>query len=301
MLIDNINLNQLRVFGSVYRTKSMTLAARELYITQSGVSQHIKALEDVLKVKLFDRYNRKLVPTRAAIELYRGCQNSLIAIEQSLSKINRGEETLSGTVSIGMPIEFGNSLIIPHLQKFSQKNPAVDFIFRVGFASEMNEAILQGELDFAFVDTFHLDSKIESNKVFEEKLLLCATKDYVHSKKLKSLTVDSLAKMEFIAYQPDQPVLRLWFQQNLRLRKFKLNVRATIMDVQGVSRLIVHHMGVGVLPEYVVKKMQASGIKLHVFKGSSKGARNSISVAYLKNKTWLPAAEAAKDYLLSKL
>jgi len=55
MLIDQINLNQLRVFESVYRTKSMTHAARELHLTQSGVSQHIKALEDVLTLKLFDR------------------------------------------------------------------------------------------------------------------------------------------------------------------------------------------------------------------------------------------------------
>lgn len=279
----------------------MTLAAQNLFITQSGVSQHIKALEDVLNVRLFDRYNRKLVPTRAAIELYAGCQNSLIAIEQSLTKINRGEESLSGTVSIGMPIEFGNSIILPKLVKFGAKNPDVNFTFRVGFASEMNEALLQGDLDFAFVDTFHLDSKIESEKVYEEKLVLCASKEYFLKKKIKGLTTATIGKLDFIAYQEDYPVLKMWFQQNLKMRKLKLNIRGVIMDVQGVAKLVLNHAGVGVLPEYVVKKMQESGNKLHIFKGGPKGAKNTISVANLKNKTWLPAAEEAKKYLLERL
>ena len=55
MLIDQLNLNQLRIFESVYRTQSMTQAAVELGLTQSGVSQHIRALEDVLGLSLFDR------------------------------------------------------------------------------------------------------------------------------------------------------------------------------------------------------------------------------------------------------
>jgi DNA-binding transcriptional LysR family regulator len=43
MIIDHINLNHLRIFQSVYKTQSMTTAAGELHLTQSGVSQHIKA------------------------------------------------------------------------------------------------------------------------------------------------------------------------------------------------------------------------------------------------------------------
>ena len=86
MLIDQINLNQLRVFESVYRSKSMTHAARELHLTQSGVSQHIKALEDVLELKLFDRIKQKLVPTPSAKELYASTAKSF---EDIVSELDR--------------------------------------------------------------------------------------------------------------------------------------------------------------------------------------------------------------------
>jgi len=68
LLIDQLNLNHLRVFECVYRTGSMTAAAKELHLTQSGVSQHIKSLEDVLNFKLFDRIQQRLVPTSGEIQ-----------------------------------------------------------------------------------------------------------------------------------------------------------------------------------------------------------------------------------------
>ena len=92
MLIDQINLNQLRVFESVYRTKSMTHAARELHLTQSGVSQHIKALEDVLELKLFDRIKQKLVPTPSARELYKNTAKSFEDIETILNKLKKTDK-----------------------------------------------------------------------------------------------------------------------------------------------------------------------------------------------------------------
>ena len=47
MIINNLNLNHLLVFECVFRNGSMTAASKELHLTQSGVSQHMKSLEDV--------------------------------------------------------------------------------------------------------------------------------------------------------------------------------------------------------------------------------------------------------------
>src|SRR4051812_5232545 len=113
MLIDHVNLNHLRVFECVYRTRSMTTASRELHLTQSGVSQHIKTFEDGLGVKLFDRIKQRLIPTSAAALLFKRCAEGLYGIEQALTEIKGGEKQLSGTVNIGMPIEFGNNIMMP--------------------------------------------------------------------------------------------------------------------------------------------------------------------------------------------
>ena len=54
MLSDKINLNLLRIFEKVYETKSMTRASQELFMTQSGVSQNIKHLEEILEREVGD-------------------------------------------------------------------------------------------------------------------------------------------------------------------------------------------------------------------------------------------------------
>ena len=87
MILDNLNLNHLRLFECVYRTKNMTKAADELHLTQSGISQHMKALEDNLGVKLFDRVRQRLVPTKAGATLYEHCHQGLHNIESAVSYI----------------------------------------------------------------------------------------------------------------------------------------------------------------------------------------------------------------------
>ena len=74
MLIDKINLNLLRIFEKVYETKSMTRSAQELFMTQSGISQNIKHLEEILNLKLFDRIKQRLIPTEKATILYKNCK-----------------------------------------------------------------------------------------------------------------------------------------------------------------------------------------------------------------------------------
>jgi len=68
------DFNRLRVFYFIYRQKSVAGAAKRLHVTQSAVSQHLQKLERELKVQLFIRLHKRLVPTAAADQLYRTLQ-----------------------------------------------------------------------------------------------------------------------------------------------------------------------------------------------------------------------------------
>jgi len=96
-------------------------------------------------------------------------------------------------------------------------------------------------------------------------------------------------------------VLRYWFQQNLNYKSIHLHSRAHVMDVQAIARLILHQMGVGVLPEHLVNKIQSENSELVLFKGSGKIVKNTISIAFLSQKTWHPAAKKLYEYLIKKL
>lgn len=309
MFIDQINLNHLRIFECVYRAKSMTEAAKELHLTQSGVSQHMKALEDVLDMRLFDRVKQRLIPTRAATVLFKRCTEALYGIEEVLGELKGGNQILSGTVALGMPIEFGNNLVVPLLSEFCAKHPRVRFVLRYGFATEMNDGILKGDLDFAFVDAFNLDARITTEKVYDEDLHLCCSAATLEKIQKKASPRDGkkfFEQLEYVDYQPGEPILRLWFNHHFGTRHVNVNVRTTVMDAQGISRLIQTGAYAGVLPGHVVDKIHASsggkGKKaLHIFKSAETPLKNAISVAYLKERTQSPASAAAYRHLMEGL
>jgi DNA-binding transcriptional LysR family regulator len=300
MLIDQINLNQLRVFESVYRTKSMTHAARELHLTQSGVSQHIKALEDVLSLKLFDRIKQKLVPTPSAKELYKHTAKSFEDIETILNRLKKTDKELTGDVSLGVPIEFGNNIIIPLLFEFQKKHPKVKFKIRQGFPFEMNRQILAGELDFAFVDSFSMDKGIKTEAVYDEELDLCISKKMGVAVKTTT-DFEYYEKLSYVDYQEEQSILSLWIKHHTGVKGAELDVRVYVMDAQAVSRMVMEGGGAGVLPGHLVTKLVDQDQDIVVLKGSNKPLFNTISMAYLEEKTLSASAKAVFEFLRTSL
>lgn len=299
MILNQFNLNYLKVFEEVYKTRSMTQAADRLHLTQSGVSQHIRALEDSLDLVLFDRINQKLIPTSSAKDLYQQCTIGLNTIEQALWRIKGDKHELSGTVNIGMPIEFGNNVIIPILSEFGKKYPKVKFQIFLDFASKLNDLLLEGQLDFAFVDEYKMDKRVVIENVFTEKLSLCISKDL-----LPATTNNSKKFFEglpYVDYQQGAPVLKMWFEHHLKGAHLNINIRAMVMDVQGLARFIITGFGAGVLPMHVVRKLEKEGHNLHVFKVLSKDLENHISVAAVANKSQSPTAESLLKFLKEAL
>jgi DNA-binding transcriptional LysR family regulator len=270
----------------------MTSAAKELHMTQSGVSQHIKALEDMLNVRLFDRIKQRLVPTAAAGILYRQCSKSLNEIESALVEIKGGDRELSGVVSLGMPVEFGHNVILPRISAFSVKHPKVKFKFVLGLAGELADRILSGELDFAFVDDIKMDARIKTEGVFDEILELCVGTEYLKKAGPVKNTKAYFETLDYIEYQEGEPILRMWFSHHLSTRSLELQVRAFVTDTKGVGKLIAANLGAGVLPGHLASKLELEGTKLHRFKGSGSPLKNRISLALLEGKTHSPTVQA---------
>lgn len=301
MILDNVNLNLLRIFEAVCRTGSMTKAAQEIHLTQSGVSQSIKNLEDILGLALFDRVKGKPIPTPKAHELYLVVKKQLDELEQTLAQILEEDVVFKGEIHLGIPIEYGNSFILPLAAEFSRIHPKVNFKFFYGYASQMNHMILKGELDFAIVDSFHLDNQIETFEVGYEIHTLCGATKYLSTFGVPSVTKEFLSRLDYISYLEGAPVLTGWFQHHLKKCYFEGKIKAVLMDVQGVAQLVTHGLGVGVLPKHVVDKLLKSGKDLYVFGEGQNPLYNRLSLASLKGRTHSFQVQAFIEHLQSNL
>lgn len=301
MLLDQINLNYLRIFESVYRTRSMTQAAQELHLTQSGISQHIRSLEDSLETKLFDRIKQKLIPTAVGKKLYEEISPQLKTLELALHGIAAKDQSLRGEVTIGLPVVFGLNLIIPLLQKFGAEHPDLNFNIRFELGHTLNNMLLSGEVDFAFVDDFNMDSQVTTEKVYDEVHKLYCSEEYYKSKKKQVAQLKGKQVYEafdYIAYEKGEPIIRHWLKQHVKAGQIHLNVRAYVADALGISRFITSGLGVGILPGHHGAKLLEQGYKLHEFDSKSKATINKISVAYVSNRTQSTPVQKTLEYLL---
>ena len=102
-------------FEAAARTLSFTKAAEELFITQSAVSRQIKALEDHLGLKLFERRPRSLVLTESGQALLRGTLEErlflgsgyrhYVRIEGESVMVDGTEPVEAGPVTVRVPVE----------------------------------------------------------------------------------------------------------------------------------------------------------------------------------------------------
>lgn len=300
MLIDRIPLFGLRVFESVYRNQSMSKAAKELFMTQPGVSQHIKQIEVLLETQLFDRIGKNIIPTTEGRELFDKISPILFELETSLSGLNKSGGQMRGVISFGMPIEFGNNVILPYLSEWSQKNVGVYFKINYDHAQRQLGGLLNGTLDFAFTDSFAFPDQIATINLAREHLVLCTSIEYASNHDLNKHTkFEVLKELDFVTYLEDATIVKQWFMHHYK-KEIQPNKRATLMDVQGVSRLILSGLGIGVLPFHMVKQRQLQD-QLIIFEGSDIPLYNEINLSMLKGKTQSIVSQKFIEYLREKL
>ena len=301
MIIDTFNLNLLRVFECVYRHENMTKASIELGMTQSGVSQSVRNLEEVLELTLFDRIKKKPIPTESGHKLYVVARDSLFGLEASLKGVVGVRSELSGTISIGLPMEFGNNIVLPILSEFSKKHPKIKFKLKYGHAIDMNHLILKGDLDFAIVDNFSLGKEVSTTVLSSEEHVLCASKEYASLNLKGKLNKDIFQSLDYISYIEGCPLIRKWLAHHYGINSIKLNEKASLMNARGVSRLIWSGLGVGILPKHMVQRFKELGEDFTIIKGSKTPMVNSLSVAYLNSKTMSSGGRECIDFLTLSL
>lgn len=118
------SLDFLRGFEAAGRRLSFTLAAEELFLTQSALSRQIKALEDALGVPLFERRHRALALTPAGVAFHRDVTAALGGLASATESV-RGVTRTPG-LAVSTTVSFASLWIIPRLSRFRAHHPDVE-------------------------------------------------------------------------------------------------------------------------------------------------------------------------------
>lgn len=148
----DIKLDEYKIFCIVARCESFSRAARELFMTQSAVSQHIKNLESSLGVTLFIRGRTGASLTsqgRMLLEYAENALSLLTSVENQFEKMGSLED---GALRIGAGDTISKHYLLPALEKFHECYPKINLSIVNRVTSETLELLRSGKVDLAFVN-----------------------------------------------------------------------------------------------------------------------------------------------------
>jgi DNA-binding transcriptional LysR family regulator len=118
------SLSALQAFESAGRLSSFTRAARELNVSQSAISRHIRSLEEELGVALFQRIDQRVSLTPAGSRYIRAVRGCLDEIEASTFDLKAGRHD-SGAIHLITPPTIGARWLVPRLPDFMSRHPQI--------------------------------------------------------------------------------------------------------------------------------------------------------------------------------
>jgi LysR family transcriptional regulator, glycine cleavage system transcriptional activator len=164
------SLDFLRGFEAAGRRLSFTLAAEELFVTQSALSRQVKALEDALGVALFERRHRALTLTEAGAAFHRNVTQQLREIALAADSV-RGHEREPG-LTVSTTVSFAALWLIPRLASFRAAQPAVEVYVS---ADDRMVDLARGDVDIAVRYLADAGAPPGAARLFGERLLPVAS------------------------------------------------------------------------------------------------------------------------------
>lgn len=168
----------------VYKERSFTKAAQNLYISQPSLSARIKKIEEIIGEPLFDRSITPLQLTEVG-KVYIEAAEEITQIEQRVENyINDLAGLKTGNLAVGASTLFAAYVVPSLITQFNQKFPDVHIQLIEGNTAELEEMLGSNALDFV-IDNYHYDSILYNKELYcEENILLAVPKHFAVNEEL---------------------------------------------------------------------------------------------------------------------
>ncbi|GAA0256980.1 LysR family transcriptional regulator [Muricomes sp. OA1] len=286
----DINYELYKVFFHVASTLSFSEASKQLFISQSAVSQSIKTLERKLDQTLFIRSTKRVLLTPEGEILLRH-------IEPAMHLIQRGEAQLLDAASTGGQIRIGASdticryFLVPYLEKFHKAFPSAHIKVNNQTSIKCVEMLESGQVDLIVVNypNNYLSnvSSIKKIKTFRDVFI---ANESFHELKGKKLTYKQLSQYPILMLDrhstTSEFLHRLFQQHQLDLvPEIELTSNDLLIDLARIG------LGIAFIPDYCMTGGQKD---IFVVETKEELPERELVIAYNEQ---MPLTRAAEEFL----
>ena len=284
-----MTIRHLKVFICVCKHLNMTKAAEELFIAQPAVSNTISEIEKNYNIKLFDRLNKRLLLTEEGKGLLLKAKETVIAFEEFEEQATNSSK--KQLLKIGSSLTIGKQKLPWLLRKLKENFNETNFQISVNQTSVIENKILEGVLDFAFIQGRPSDKNINS------KLVDCNTLIAVCGKKYNmpdEVTLKELCKYDLLLRE-DESVSREFLDHIFALENLVVTPVMESISNQALISAAVQNLGVTIMPEALLKRQLENGGLRKITVSDYEFIRNSY-IIYHKDKSFSSIKKEIFDF-----
>src|SRR5688572_13479471 len=172
-----MSLEDLRMFVRACEAGSLSAVAREVGLTQSAVSQHIRRLERSLDVPLFERGRRGVTPTAAGDVLFEAARTALAELDRAERLIERLRAGDAGTLRVATGGTTLRHFMTRPMAAFRRRHPGVRFEYvSVSSTRQCVEALRDDRADIAYI-TIHGNTTVEERPTIRSRWVVVVQED----------------------------------------------------------------------------------------------------------------------------
>jgi len=171
-----MTLRNLQVFVKVAESGKMNIAAKQLFVSQSSVSQAISEIEREYGVLLFDRIGKHLYITPLGKELLEYAKKAISYHDSVCEWLSQSSKKLR--IRIGVTITIGSTILSSLVSMLEKKSPSIDVFSFIGNTESVEEKLLNGSLDIGLVEGDITNPYINSKVVIDDHLVLVCGRNH---------------------------------------------------------------------------------------------------------------------------
>jgi DNA-binding transcriptional LysR family regulator len=252
-----INLGQLRVFQAVAQTGSFTRAADVVYLTQPGISKHIKQMEEYFGSPLFDRSGKRATLTETGAILYEATQGVMAIIDVAEQRIEDLKGLRGGRLRLGTSFPIGVYLLPWVLARFRRKYPAIEVTLDITQSGTIGPKVLTSEIDLGLASYEPRDPRLAARQFMTDELMAIVPPEHRLANK-RHLTPQELTEDTFIVAAPGAGTRTLLEERLLDLG-IVLQKVLDFGNLEGVKHAVEAGLGISIQARSVVIREVASG------------------------------------------
>lgn len=246
-----MHIETFQVFCDLVETTSFSEAAERNNISQSAVSQQIRALEERFGVTLVERGRRNFAVTPEGEVFLKAAREILDSYRGIEEKLDEMQDIVAGKLVIATVYSIGFHELPPFIEEFRENFPDVDLQVNYRRANQVYADVSENHADLGLVAYPQERKGVEIEPAWKDRLVVICPPGHALAKR-KSLDLKAINGERFISFEPDLPTRKaidgLFTQAGIQVKEV-----VEFDNVETVKRGVLIENAISIVPSESVR------------------------------------------------